>query len=140
MSAWISVLDPAQPHGSILNWPGDFPIKPTRNKGCLVYVTQGEAIAVLLPDRLRILVREPEDGAKFKWICQELIPALQDLPRVLKQRMVHIEKINGQKSSKFKGHEQFVRAGMALSSAGLQIRLTNGEYGKKRQGPRRGQY
>ena len=128
---WISVLDPAQPHGSILNWPKDFPIKPTRSKGALIYMTHGEAIAVLLADRVRILVREPEDEAKFKWICQEMITALKSLPKQLKQRTVHIEKINGRKVSDFKGHDQFVRAGIASSSTGLQIRLTSAEYAMK---------
>lgn len=125
---WISVLDPAQPHGTILNWPPDFPIKPTRKSGCLVYLCKGEAIAVLLPDRLRILVREPDNDAKGNWIRQNLILALKILPRQLKQRTVHIEKINGQRPTTHKGHDLFVRSGITSSSNGLQIRLSDGGY------------
>ena len=60
-----------------------------------------------------------------------MITALKTLPKQLKQRTVHIEKINGRKVSDFKGHDQFVRAGIASSSTGLQIRLTSAEYAMK---------
>ena len=126
---WISVLDPAQPHGSILNWPKDFPIKPTRSKGALIYMTHGEAIAVLLADRENS-VREPEDEAKFKMDLSRDDYCIEITSETIKQRTVHIEKINGRKVAIW-GHDQFVRAGIASSSTGLQIRLTSAEYAMK---------
>ena len=120
---WLSILDPAQPYGSILEWPTDFPIKPVRNSGCQVLILAGEVIAVLQPNGTHLRIREPEDDATRQRMQRGLQQGLAKLPERLNQRVVFIETINGTPARSYAGLPGMAPVGHQTTGKGLMLRI-----------------
>ena len=83
---WLSILDPVQPHGAILPWPDDFPIRPTRNAGARACFVDGAIIATISSCGSKLLMREPDDASQMQRRTEQLIEALRMLPQLFRQK------------------------------------------------------
>ena len=92
---WLSIIDPAQPYGTLFDWPNDFPIRPIRNAGNQVLLRNGEVIAVSHSSGAKLLVRTPDDAAHQQRIESALAQGLHGLPSRLGRSTLFIEHING---------------------------------------------
>ena len=133
---WLSVVDPAQPYGSIFGWPTDFPVKPTRKSGGLVLFHGGQLVALLASCATKLLVRAPDDEAHQQAIVRALSDGLHRLPVVLKRRSLIVETINGRHAREYPGLKALQRTGVGLTTGGIQLRLVNDAYGGSPSGVR----
>ena len=116
---WLSVVDPAQPYGSIFGWPTDFPVKPTRKSGGLVLFHGGQLVALLASCATKLLVRAPDDEAHQQAIVRALSDGLHRLPVVLKRRSLIVETINGRHAREYPGLKALQRTGVGLTTGGF---------------------
>ena len=119
---WLSIIDPAQPYGSLFDWPSDFPIRPIRNAGNQVLLCDGEVIAVSHGGGTKLLVRTPDDAAHEQRVNGALIQALPLLPARLGRGSIFLEHINGSPAATHPIASQVGHSIGQISGTGLQVR------------------
>ena len=133
---WLSIIDPAQPYGTLFDWPSDFPIRPIRNAGNQVLLRNGEVIAVSHSSGAKLLVRTPDDAAHQQRIESALAQGLNGLPSRLGRSTLFIEHINGETAAAHAIGARLAPTVATISGAGLQIRTVSA--GQTSAVPRRG--
>jgi ATP-dependent Lhr-like helicase len=116
----LAALDPANPYGALLPWPGaggDGEAKPRRVAGARVVLVRGELALYLSPGGRQVLTfartgLDPE-------LLPEAIGALAALPRPGRARALVVERIDGAPAAASPLRPLFVQAGFVPDYRGL---------------------
>ncbi len=117
----LAATDPANPYGAALPWPGAEP-RPQRTPGAMVVLHQGLLIAYLgKSDRalsLFLAEEEPQRGHQLA----ALVTALKSLVGPGKRRVLLIQTIDREESTRSKLAPALLAAGFTSGASGLSLR------------------
>jgi ATP-dependent Lhr-like helicase len=112
----LSAIDPANPYGALLPWPGDGDARPRRVAGARVVLVGGAPVFFVEPGgkRLRLLAAEPS-------VIELALGGLRTLAGRRRHRQLRIEQVNGVPALRSEHVRLFERGGFHVEPSGLVL-------------------
>lgn len=119
----LAAVDPANPYGAALPWPGQ---GPTRSAGSLVVLADGLCVAYLTRGGRNLSIFTPPVGLDYADVLPLVVSAFQQAVSSNMMKRIVIEKVHGEAVIGSEWAQRLRAAGARITPKGVRIAATSG--------------